>query len=142
MKKSFLLIAALMLSLSSFSAFAQCNADLYSEKSMKSISQGFLFEKSFRIDGKGGRAKKIEYSCILSKDVNYSFIMNTKDGGATGLVFELLDSQRNKVATNFVNNKYFAGLEYKCGSTGIYYLSFSFKESQTQCGAAVLAFRR
>jgi nitrous oxidase accessory protein NosD len=121
---------------------AQCNADLYSEKSIKGISPGYLFEKSFRIDGKGGRAQKIEYSCILSKDINYTLIMNTKEGGATGLVFELYDAQRNKVATNYINDKFFAGIEYKCRSTGIYFLSFSFKESPSQCGAAVLAFRR
>ena len=142
MKKTLRFIPVLFFAFFAQLAAAQCNADLYSEKSMKSISQGYMFEKSFRIDGKGGRAKKIEYSCILSKDTNYSFIMNTKDGGATGLVFELLDGQRNKVATNFVNNKFFSGLEYRCGSSGIYFLSFTFKDSQTQCGAAVLAFRR
>ncbi|MDW7692393.1 hypothetical protein R9C00_13345 [Flammeovirgaceae bacterium SG7u.111] len=124
------------------SAFAQCNADLYSEKSMKNISSGFLYEKSYRVDGKSGRKRTIEYSCILSKDTNYSFTMSTKDGGANGLVFSLLDGERNTVATNYYNNKFFEGLQYKCKSTGLYFMNFSFKESKSHCGAAVLAFRR
>ncbi|MBX2844199.1 MAG: hypothetical protein KTR26_20705 [Flammeovirgaceae bacterium] len=123
-------------------ATAQCNSDLYSEKSMKKIAPGFLYEKSYRVDGRGGRTQKVEYSCILSKDTNYSFTMNTKDGGAEGMVFSLLDQRKAQVATNYVNNKFFTGIHYKCQSTGLYVLNFTFKDSKSHCGAAVLAFRR
>jgi len=123
-------------------AVAQCNADLYTEKSMKNIMQGFMYEKSYRVDGRDGRARTVEYSCILSKDTNYSFTMSSKDGGANGMIFSLLDAQRNQVATNYYNNKFFTGIQYKCSATNIYYMNFVFKESQSHCGAAVLAFRR
>ncbi len=126
----------------SFSLFGQCNADLYSEKSMKNISPGFIYEKSYRVDGKGGRTRKVEYTCILSKDTNYSFTMNTKDGGSNGMIFSLFDQNRNKVVSNFVNNKFFTGIQYKCNSTGIYFINFTFQDSRSHCGAAVLAFRR
>jgi len=121
---------------------AQCNADLYSEKSLKNISPGYMYEKSYRVDGRGGRRQKVEYSCILSKDINYSFTMNSKDGGSQGLIFSLFDARRNMVATNYINDKFFEGIQYKCNSTGIYHLSFTFKDSRSFCGAAVLAFRR
>ena len=111
----------------SFAAFGQCNSDLYSEKSMKNIAPGFLYEKSYRVDGKGGRTAKVEYTCILSKDTNYSFTMNSKDGGSNGMVFSLFDQKRNKVASNFINNKFFTGIQYKCNATGIYFLNFTFQ---------------
>jgi hypothetical protein len=68
--------------------------------------------------------------------------MNGKDGGAQGMIVTLYDSQRNELATSHVNNKFFPGWTYKCKATGIYYLSFTFKDSQSYCGAAVLGFRR
>ncbi|MEM1136061.1 MAG: hypothetical protein AAGI07_09490 [Bacteroidota bacterium] len=142
MKRHFVAILFFLAMGFSFSVQGQCNSDLYSEKSMKNISPGFLYEKSYRVDGKGGRTKKVEYTCILSKDTNYSFTMNSKDGGSNGLVFSLFDQQRNKVVSNFVNNKFFTGIQYKCNSTGIYFINFTFRGSQSHCGAAVLAFRR
>jgi hypothetical protein len=136
--------AIILLSISTLAlnSYAQCNSDLLSEKSMRSISPGFMFEKSYRIDGKGGAKNKIEFTCILSKDTNYQFTMTTKDGGSENMTFNLLDSKKNTVASNFVNDKFFSSLTFRCRSTGLYYLSFNFAESSSFCGAAVVAFRR
>ncbi len=123
-------------------AFAQCNADLFSEKSMRSISPGFMYEKSYRLDGKGGAKNKLEFTCILTKDTNYQFTMSTKDGGSENMTFNLLDSRRNVVATNYVNEKFFNTLTFRCKSTGLYFLSFTFADNSSFCGAAVMAFRR
>jgi hypothetical protein len=78
----------------------------------------------------------------LSKDTNYQIAISGKDGNAQGLIGTLFDSKRNKIVTSFYNNKFLPGWTYKCRSTGIYYLSFTFKDSKSYCGAAVLGFRR
>jgi len=121
---------------------AQCNAELYNDKALKELSVGYTFVKSYRVDGRNGTRKKIEYTCVFSKDTNYEIKISSKDGGATGIIATLYDSKRNKLASNFVNNKFFDGWTYKCRATGIYYLSFTFKNSKSFCGAGVLGFRR
>jgi hypothetical protein len=123
-------------------AQAQCNAELYNNIALKQLSPGYTFVKSYRIDGKAGQRKKIEYTCVFSKDTNYMIRMQGKDGGAQGLIATLYDSKRNRLAQSYVNDKFFPGWTYKCTATGIYYLSFTFKDSKSYCGAAVLGFRR
>ena len=142
MKKIYKLSFLLFFVVLSASAYSQCNAELYVNKSMKSLSPGFQFSKSYRIDGRGGRRPKIEYTCVFSKDTNYEIKISGKDGGAQGLIGTLYDSKRTRMVSNFYNNKFLAGWNFKCRSTGIYYLSFTFKNSKSYCGAAVLAFRR
>ncbi len=123
-------------------ASAQCNAELYVNKSMRALESGFQFSKSYRIDGRGGTRKKIEYTCVFSKDTNYQIRIFGKDGNAQGVIGTLYDSKRNLMVSNLYNNKFLDGWTFKCRSTGIYYLSFTFKGSTSYCGAAVLAFRR
>lgn len=124
------------------SASAQCNVELYNNKCLKQLQQGFTFVKSYRIDGRNGVRKKIEYTCVFSKDSNYQIQINGKDGGAHGIIATLYDSKRNKKASNYYDNKFFTNWSYKCRATGIYYLSFTFKDSKSYCGAAVLGFMR
>lgn len=142
--KKFLFIASALLLTVVFvnQSSAQCNAELYINKSMKSLSPGFQFLKSYRIDGRGGTRKKIEYTCVLSKDTNYQINITGKDGGSNGLIATLYDAKRNRLISSYYNNKFLPGVVYKCRSTGIYYLSFTFKDSQSYCGAAVMGFRR
>lgn len=123
-------------------ASAQCNAELYNNRCLKQLQSAFTFVKSYRIDGKGGARKKIEYTCVFSKDSNYQIQIAGKDGGAQGLIATLYDSKRNKKASNYYENKFFTNWSYKCRATGIYYLSFTFKDSKSYCGAAVLGFQR
>ncbi len=137
-----LVVILVIFNLLAYKVHAQCNADLLSEKSMRSIAPGFLYEKTYRIDGRGGAKSKIEFTCILSKDTNYQFAMTSKDGGSENMIFNLLDAKKNPVATNYVNEKYFNSLTFRCKSTGLYYLSFTFEENSSYCGAAVVAFRR
>jgi hypothetical protein len=141
MKKTIALVAA-FLTFMGTAAIAQCNVDLYSEKSLSQISSGYMYSKSYRIDGKGGRIPKVEYSVIFSKDTNYQFSIQGKDQGAYGVTFKLLDAQRNEVATNFINEKHFSKITYRCKASGLYYMVFSFTEDSSNCAAAVLAFRR
>lgn len=121
---------------------AQCNAELYVTKSMKSLSPGFQFSKSYRIDGRNGSRRKIEYTCVFAKDTSYQITITGQDGEADGLISTLYDAKRNKIISSYYNSKFLDTWTYKCASTGIYYLSFTFKDSKSYCGAAVLGFKR
>ncbi|NLR94251.1 MULTISPECIES: hypothetical protein [Flammeovirga] len=123
-------------------ASAQCNAELYVTKSMKELNPGFQFSKSYRIDGRNGTRRKIEYTCVLAKDTSYQITISGKDGGAQGLISTLYNAKRRKIISSFYNNRFLNTWTYKCTSTGIYYLSFTFKDSKSYCGAAVLGFKR
>jgi hypothetical protein len=125
-----------------FAASAQCDSEIYTKRAFQTLSTGFTFVKSYKVDGKNGIRKQIEYTTVFSKDTNYMIRMAGKDGGVQGMIITLYDSQRNELATSHVNNKFFPGWTYKCKATGIYYLSFTFKDSQSWCGGAVLGFRR
>jgi hypothetical protein len=126
----------------SLSASAQCDTELYSNKALKTLAPGFTFVKSYKIDGKNGVKKNIEYTCVFSKDTNYMVRIQGKDGGSNGIIATLYDNQRNELSTSYYNNKFYPGIQYKCKATGIYYLLFTFKDSESYCGAAVLGFKR
>lgn len=121
---------------------AQCNSELYTSKSMRNIARGFMYQKTYELDGRGGTKRRIEYPCILSKGTSYQFSVNSKDGEANGIILSLYNGRRERLASNYQNKRFFSGIEYHCKATGVYYVTFTFKNSQTQCGSAVMAFRR
>ncbi|AZQ62588.1 MULTISPECIES: hypothetical protein [Flammeovirga] len=142
MKKIFLAFSLMFALFTLNEANAQCNAELYVTKSMKELNPGFQFSKSYRIDGRNGTRRKIEYTCVLAKDTSYQITISGKDGGAQGLISTLYDAKRRRIISSFYNNRFLGTWTYKCTSTGIYYLSFTFKDSKSYCGAAVLGFKR
>ena len=144
MKKLFI-IGCLAMAFALFTtedASAQCNSELYANRCLKEFTNGFTFVKSFRIDGRGGTRRKIEYTLVFSKDTNYQLQIQGKDGNAQGIIATLYDSKRDRKATSYFSNKFYPDLTYKCRATGIYYLTFTFKDSKSFCGAAALAFKR
>ncbi|GAA4838381.1 hypothetical protein [Algivirga pacifica] len=121
---------------------AQCSTELYVTKSMKALSKGYQFSKSYRIDGRNGTRKTIKYTCVFAKDTSYEIAMRGQDGDAEGMIATLYDAKRNKQITSFIGNKFHNSWRFKCTATGIYYLHFTFKDSKSYCGAAVLGFKR
>ncbi|PWJ44694.1 hypothetical protein [Sediminitomix flava] len=144
MKHSLILCFAVIVAFfaSSNEAKAQCNAEQYVTKSMRALQPGFQFSKSYRIDGRRGTRKKIEYTCVFAKDTNYQVTVQSKDGSAKGIVSTLYNNKRKKLISSFHNKKFHSTWTYKCTQTGIYYLSFTFVDSKSYCGAAVLGFKR
>ncbi len=122
-------------------AEAQCDTGTLTSVALSRL-EDHTFVKSYRIDGRGGRRKTIEYTCVFSKDTDYRIRIASKDGGAMGIIATLYDSKRNQVGTSFINEKFMNGITYKCEATGIYYLKFEFRNSKNFCGAAVLGFHR
>lgn len=124
---------------------AQCNTDAYSETCISDIqSKGYTFVKSYKVDGAAGSKPKIEFSYVFSKDTEYLFAINGTDGEASGIVLTIYDSNRKLITTNFdkVNNKFYKAINFPCKVTGIYYMTFTFEGSKSQCAAAVVGFKR
>lgn len=121
---------------------AQCGADAKANECISTLQDGFTFLKTFKIDGQGGAKTKVEYSYVFSKDTQY-FLNICNDGKDTdGIVVTMYDSKRQMVSTNFNNGKFYPGMIYPCNATGIYYITFTFKDSQNHCGGSVLGFKR
>ena len=88
-----------------------------------------------------GNRSTIEYSYVFTKGTQY--MINLCSGGnSDDIVVDLYDSQRNKVASSMVNGKTASAISFPCKATGIYYLSYTFKQSNTYCGGSSLGFRR
>ena len=121
---------------------AQCGADAQANECISTLQDGFTFLKTFKIDGQGGAKSKVEYSYVFSKDTQY-FLNVCNDGdGTDGIVVTMYDSKRQMISTNINNGKYYPGLIYPCKATGIYYITFTFQNSQNYCGGGVLGFKR
>ncbi len=136
------ILLTMSLLLVGFGATAQCDDDVQAAKAIKELENGFIFMKTYRVNGKEGQRKQVEYSCVLNKDTNYMLRLVSKDGKANGIIVTLFDAQRNEVATNHINNKLFEGWTYKSGATGVYFLTFTFKDSQSFCGGAAMGFKK
>jgi hypothetical protein len=123
-------------------ANAQCASEEQANDCISNLQNGFTFLKTFKVDGQSGAKEKVEYSYVFSKDTQY-FLNVCNDGNATdGIVVTMYDSKRQMVSTNFNNGKFYSGLVYPCNATGIYYITFTFQESQNHCGGSVLGFKR
>lgn len=121
---------------------AQCSAAAQANGCISTLQDGFTFLKTFKIDGQGGAKSKVEYSYVFSKDTQY-FLNICNDGeGTDGIVVTMYDSKRHRISTNYNNGKYYPGLIYPCNATGIYYITFTFQESQNHCGGSALGFKR
>jgi len=106
------------------------------------MPEDFTFLKTFKVDGRNGTAEKVEYSYVFSKDTHYSLNIATEGEEIDGIVVSMYDSNRKKVATNFIEGNLYSGLEYPCKSTGIYYITFTFENSKNYCGGSALGFKR
>jgi len=122
--------------------FPQCDAAQYAEESVQKLPPQFTFLKSFKIDGHSGQRQKVEYSYVFSKDTNYAINLATGGEESDGIVINMYDAKRQKVATNSLNGKIYGGLQYPCKATGIYYITFTFENSTNFCGGSVLGFKR
>jgi len=143
MKKIMISLGVFMvLLLSANSSTAQCNPDSYSEQCITKLPDSFTFLKSFKIDGENGAKKKIEYSYVFSKDTQYSINICADGAETDGIVVSMYDSNRKRVMTNYINGNFYAGIQYPCKATGIYYITFTFEGSSNYCGGSILGFKR
>lgn len=142
MIRVFTLLFLLALIGSGSSLFAQCNPDNHCTTCMSKIPDGFNFLKSYKIDGAAGQKPKVEYSYVLTKGTQYALNLCTAAQGADGIVVTLFDAARNQIASSKINNQFLSQLAFSCGSTGIYYIQYTFEGSANYCGGSVLAYKR
>jgi hypothetical protein len=144
MRATFKLLAIAMVALfiRADISVAQCNADELANSCISKLQDGFTFLKTFKVDGQGGAKTKVEYSYVFSKDTQYFLNICNPGSDTDGIVVTMYDSKRQMVSTNFANGKYYTGLVYPCNATGIYYITFTFKNSTGHCGGSVLGFKR
>ena len=142
MNKIYKLAIILVLGLSIGSVYGQCNTKELSSNCVSKVQDGFTFLKSFSIDGNRGSREKVEYSYVFSKDTQYNLNICSGGENTDGIIVTIYDSKRRVASTNFANNKIFPGIIFACKATGIYYITFTFEESQNFCGGSVLAFKK
>ncbi|CAN5229707.1 hypothetical protein BH23BAC1_BH23BAC1_28960 [soil metagenome] len=144
MKKRITLICflATLLMIKSPELYAQCDANGFTESCITKLGDGFTFLKSFKIDGENGHKNKVEYSYVFSKDTQYFINVCSPGINTDGIVVTMYDSNRNQVGTNLMNNNFYPGFVYPCNATGIYYITFTFRDSQNFCGGSSLGFKR
>ncbi len=119
-----------------------CDAKPYKDKCVKNLPFSYTFLKSYSIDGKNGSKKSVEYSYIFSKNTNYLVMLANSNAQTKGLKVTLYDSNRRELATSYQNGKYYPAMGYTCRATGIYFLRFTFENTNDYCAGAVLAFKR
>jgi hypothetical protein len=121
---------------------AQCNPETYSLNCIDNLKEGYIYLKSYNIDGNKGSKNKVEYTAVFSKDTYYSLDICTESNDADGIILSIFDSKRNLVISNIYNSFPESGFEYKCEITGIYYLTFTFGKSKKYCGGCILAIKK
>ena len=140
MKNALFFIA--LITVTAGSALAQCDAANKAAGCAPNPDSGYTLIKSFEVDGKGGSKSKIEYSYVFTKGTKY--LLNVCGDGSTpdGVVVTVYDKYRNKVASNLVEGNVVKAIAYPCSATGIYYITYTFENSQAYCGGSTIGFKR
>ena len=135
-------ISIIVVAFSTSLTYAQCSADAQANACISTLQEGFTFLKTFKVDGQGGAKSKVEYSYVFSKNTQYFLNICNEGEGTDGIVVTMYDSKRQIISTNFTNGKFYPGLIYPCNATGIYNITYTFQQSQNNCGGSVLGFQR
>ena len=121
---------------------AQCSPDQYTNQCIPKMGEGFNFLKAYRLDGKSGSVPEFQYSHLFTKGNQYMINLCASGDQTDGLVVTLYDSRKQQIATSFVDGKYIKGLIFPCKATGIYYISYTYKDSDNYCGGSVMGFKK
>jgi len=124
----------------SYSAKSQCNPDEFTTQCISNLSEGFNFLKSYNIERKNVQERKIEYSYVFIKGTQYMISICSENKNR--IVVSLYDADKNKVASSKVNGEYASSIAFPCKSTSIYYINYTFDDSDEYCGGSVLSFRK
>ena len=137
-----ILLALYVFSISLTFANAQCTPEEYSLNCIQRIREGFIYLKSYNIDGNRDSKDKVEYTTVFSRDTQYVLHICTGLPDTDGIVLTIYNPQREIMATNNTGDNINSELEFNCTTTGIYYLTFTFQSSKSMCGGCVLSFRK
>ena len=122
--------------LSSLNAPDNCDTSPFANECARQMPRKFRTLKSFSF-AKQKEQEFIECSYVLTKGTRYNISACFNE--VENLKIELFNSRRALVAS-INSGKKFSKLNYKCVSSGIYYMRFSFGSSTNSCGASLLSF--
>lgn len=123
-------------------SMAQCDPEQFTDACIPKLANGFNFLKSYKIDGESGNKAKVEYSYVFTKGTQYMINLCAPGEAPDGIVVTLYDSQRNLVASSKFNDQFITAIAYPCNTTGIYYIQYTFENSDSHCGGSALGFKR
>jgi len=135
-------ILVFIIFLTGMHVYAQCENNTQTRECISKIQNGFIYVKSFPIDGKNGLKEKVEYSYVMTRDTQYYLNLCTPENDADGIIITIYDSERNPVSTNYADGRFFLALIFQCNATGIYYISYTFDGSKNYCAGSTLAFKK
>lgn len=122
---------------------AQCNYQSYMDSCRTHITHdNFNFLKEYEIDNKHGESQKIEYSIALVDGFEYEYYFTGLKEGHQEVTATLYDSNRQELGTNKHHKNFVHVIRHTSRKTGIYYITFTFKDDEAYCGAAVLGFTK
>lgn len=118
----------------------QCNAEVFASDCIPKLATGFNFLKSYKVDGTS--KDKVEYSYVFTKGTQYMVNLCANGANGDGIVVNILDKDRNKIASNKINGQVVTAIAFPCNATGIYYIQYTFDEPSGHCGGSALGFKR
>jgi len=125
-------------------AMAQCDEKKLDENCKGAITNGYTYIKSFNVDPVKAENGKIEYSYIFSKDTQYLLALcGQTDKSGKDVAVALYDGNR-QLLFNSADNKGEAikKLLYKCQTTGVHYINFTYLNEKASCYQAQIGFKR
>lgn len=125
-------------------ALAQCDEKKLEANCKGQVTDGFTFVKSFTLDPSKLENGNLEYSYIFSKDTQYVLSlcsMAEKTGNEVAVA--IYDNNRALLFNSAENkNEPMKKLIYKCQTTGVHYLTFTFLNDKANCHQAQIGFKR
>jgi hypothetical protein len=128
----------IILSSSISAIYAQCDASIM-QQALKDAGDS-QYIKDFSSDMKKGDAKTVQitFKVILNSKNHYKFTMADAKSNNESVIMQLFDEDR-LIASNLNEGKMYKSTEFICRSTKAYNLTFSFKNGEEGCSAAVLS---
>ncbi|MEQ8517966.1 MAG: hypothetical protein RLN79_11790 [Cytophagales bacterium] len=120
---------------------AQCNPGELAENCISQLDTNFHFLKSYELDGLNGEKEMIEHSYVLTRSTDYLINLCSDAETEMDVAIEIFDSNRKSVASSKTDSLLNSSLEFDCRVTGIYYLQYTFIDSQSHCGASAIGFK-
>lgn len=137
-------LALWLIMLISPNSMAQCDAIKYKSKNIAKLANGFSYKYTFDLSkGQKNSNGKIEFTYILNKGTLYMMNVSNEKGEERNIIMELYNQDGKLVATNYDSRtgKYWP-IGYACNESGIHYIRFRFKDTDKECGIAILGQRR
>lgn len=120
---------------------AQCNSDEIVESCISELDTNFHYLKSYQLEGRSGDESVVEHSYVLTKNTEYLIKLCTKADSTMDIAINIFDSNRRNVSSSSSDSTMNSSLKFDCKVTGIYYLQYTFINSEEYCGGSAIGFK-